>query len=306
MAAGRCARVALLLAALLCSAQSFSPTAAGEARNPLLDVRSWAFLDQPERKEPAALDFDLLVLDPERGGKSGRGLERAELEELRKAYGGRRRILLARLGVGMAEPSRPYWKSKWNARPPAWIVPEPEERTGNHLVRYWRSEWRQFVFEGAGSRLERLLALGYDGVLLERVEAYGELERENSNARADMAAFLRALSAKARSLKGDVLIVLQNAEELASSPEVLGAIDGIAREDLLFGAEQRGGSNPARLIEEAVGHLKRVRDAARAVLVVEYLDSPSELWSALRELSRLDERFVPHFSERTARAPRPN
>ncbi len=124
------------------------------------------------------------------------------------------------------------------------------------------------------------------------------MERENANAREDMIGFVRALAARARALKPGFLVVVQNAEELAQSDQFLEAIDGIAKEDLLYGVDHKGNRNSEVMIRETVANLKRARDYNKAILVVEYLRSPEQLMSVLKEIARRDERFVPHFADR--------
>ena len=50
-----------------------------------------------------------------------------------------------------------------------------------------------------------------------------------------MIAFVQALAARARALKPGFLIVPQNAEELLTDQAYRAVIDGLGKEDLLFG-----------------------------------------------------------------------
>ena len=109
---------------------------------------------------------------------------------------------------------------------------------------------------------------------------------------------VRALAAKARKLRKGFLIVVQNAEELAQSDQFLEAVDGIAKEDLLYGVDHKGSRNSEAMIRESVANLKRARDNNKGIFVVEYLRSPDQLMGVLKELARRDERFVPHFADR--------
>lgn len=268
-------------------------------KNPLLQAESWGYqLQALDEKGFAALFYDVLVMDYTKQGQAGSEFTPAELAKIRLKPNGQKRVLLSYFSVGEAENYRYYWKREWSAKKPAWMAYENKDWAGNFIVRFWDPEWRRIVFEGAESFLSRIIAAGFDGVYLDRVDVFAELEKENSNARADMIAFVRALSAKARALKPDFLVVVQNAEDLATSDPFLASIDGIAKEDLLYGVDHKASRNPQSMINEAVRHLKVARDKGKAVFVVEYLSRPEQLMNVMRELSRYDERFVPHFADR--------
>lgn len=269
------------------------------AINPLLQAESWGYqLQALDEKGFAALFYDVLVMDYTKAGKPGTEFKPAELAKIRLKPNGQKRTLLSYFSVGEAETYRYYWKREWSSKKPHWMAHENKDWAGNFIVRFWDPQWRQIVYEAPDSYLARIVAAGFDGVYLDRVDVYTELERENANARADMIGFVRALSAKARSLKRDFRVVVQNAEELATSAEFLAGIDGIAKEDLLYGIDHKASRNRQSTINESVRHLKLARDSGKAVFVVEYLSKPEQLMSVMRELARYDERFVPHFADR--------
>ena len=289
------AAVALLV--LAASSAAAGPKSSPD--NPLLKVDNWGYqLQAIDARAFAELHYDLVVMDYSKAGDKGSVFTAAELDQIRKKPNGGKRILLSYLSVGEAETYRYYWQRDWSARRPSWIGRENRTWTGNFSVEFWNREWRKIVFEAADSYLHRIIEAGFDGVYLDRVDIYAELEKENANAREDMISFVRALAAKARTLKKDFLVVVQNAEELAQSDHLLEAIDGIAKEDLLYGVDHKGTRNSEAMIRDAVGNLKRARDYNKGVFVVEYLRSPDQLMSVLKELARRDDRFVPHFADR--------
>ena len=265
-------------------------------KNPLLQTESWGYqLQALDEKGFAALFYDMLVMDYTKAGKPGTEFTPPELAKIRNKPNGQKRLLLSYFSVGEAETYRYYWKPEWSSRKPSWMAYENKDWAGNYIIRFWDQQWRQIIYEGADSYLRKIIAAGFDGVYLDRVDVYAELEKENASARSDMIGFVRALSAKAKSIKPDFVVVVQNAEELSSSDEFLAAIDGIAKEDLLYGIDHKASRNRQSMINEAVRHLKLARDNGKAVFVVEYLSKPDQL---MRELSRYDERFVPHFADR--------
>ncbi|MBS0244024.1 MAG: endo alpha-1,4 polygalactosaminidase, partial [Proteobacteria bacterium] len=115
------------------------------------------------------------------------------------------------------------------------------------------------------------------------------------SSRAAMIAFVKEIAAKARAIKPDAAIVVQNAEELLSSDSYVAAIDGIAKEDLFYGADHGGSRNPSGMVSESVGLLKRAKAKGKKVFVVEYLSggSASRVASEIRAQG-----FVPNFAGR--------
>jgi cysteinyl-tRNA synthetase len=288
-----CGLAMLALAVSLAHAQRTS------RKNPLLSIESWGYqLQSLDEQGFQKLYYDLLVMDYAKSGTTGTEFKPAELEKIRKKPNGQTRTLLSYFSVGEAETYRYYWKPEWKDKKPTWISHENKDWAGNYIVRFWHQEWKSIIYDAADSYLKRIIDGGFDGVYLDRVDVYAELENENSNARADMIAFVQALATKARGLKPGFLVVVQNAEELASSDAFLAAIDGIAKEDLLYGIDHKMTRNDAGTIKESVRHLKHARDRDKGVFVVEYLDKPDQLMRVMRELSRHDERFVPHFADR--------
>ena len=276
-----------------------TPPPASQRKLTLQQAESWGYqLQSLDEKGFAALFYDVLVMDYTKSGDGGTPFTPAELDKIRVKPNGGKRILLSYLSVGEAESYRAYWKPEWKARKPSWISHENKDWAGNYIIRFWDAQWRQIIYDSADSYLARIIAAGFDGVYLDRVDVYAELEKENSNARADMIGFVRALSAKAKTLKRDFQVVVQNAEELATSDPFLAAIDGIAKEDLLYGIDHKASRNSQSTINEAVRHLKTARDHGKAVFVVEYLSRPDQVMGVMRELARYDERFVPHFADR--------
>ena len=64
---------------------------------------------------------------------------------------------------------------------------------GNFAVQYWGPEWQHILFGTPESYLERILARGFDGVYLDRVDAFFDWKKVNRSARADMAQLIARL-----------------------------------------------------------------------------------------------------------------
>ena len=253
---------------------------------------NWTYQLQGAR--PADLDktlYDVVVMDAFFGGGA------PEVEKLRQMPQGRRRINLAYLSIGEAEVYRYYWqRCCTGGKRPAWIGPENKRWPGNFRVEYWDPEWKSIIYDDEQSYLKRIIDLGFDGVYLDRIDVHAEFKGAKADARARMVAFVRALSAKAKALKPGFLVVAQNAEELATDDSYLAAIDGIAKEDLLFGETADGKRNPPDNIAFSTEMLKRAQSAGKHIMVVEYLKEASVIEKARTEILELG--FAPYFAPR--------
>jgi cysteinyl-tRNA synthetase len=152
------------------------------------------------------------------------------------------------------------------------------------------------MFGSPESYLDIVMAQGFDGVYLDRADAFSYWEKTRPSAQKDMAQFLLRLSNYARKRNPDFLIVMQNAEELLDDPKVLDSIDGIAKEDLFFGVDKPGAPNGPEDIAFSLKQLRMARDAGRKVLVVEYLNDPVKISATAKQIA--DEGFLPYFAPR--------
>jgi cysteinyl-tRNA synthetase len=248
----------------------------------------------------SAAPHDLLVIDSEIS--ANRTFEREfrpeEVARMRRRPDGSSRVLLAYLSIGEAERYRPYWHEEWYdpARKPVWLEKENRRWAGNYAVQFWNPDWQQLIFGKPESYLDRIVAHGFDGVYLDRADAFFDWRKRQPSARADMVTFIASLAAHARSRNPEFLVVMQNAEELLEDAAVLDAIDGIAKEDLLFGVRRAQEANKPGDVIWSIDLLQRAQEAGRKVLVVEYLKDPEKITAAATRLR--EEGFVPYFAPR--------
>jgi cysteinyl-tRNA synthetase, unknown class len=284
----------------------------------------------------AAAPYDVIVIDYSRDGTEDRALTRAEVVKLKVKPDGSRRVVLAYLSIGEAETYRYYWHPAWEAADPApkassgnpsantaansatnanpslnaarqpaaprpsltppWLGDQNKRWKTNVLARFWYPEWQAIIFRGEGSYLDRIINAGFDGIYLDRVDVYQEFEKEKPNARDEMIDFVLAIAERARSIKPGFLVVPQNAEELLEEEEYRAVIDGIAKEDLLFGDGRSKYPNSQKRIETGVRQLERMTDEGKPVFVVEYIDKPEDIVSARKQIEGYG--FIPHFANR--------
>lgn len=267
----------------------------------LAAAKSWGY--QLQNVDPDEIDvvpYDMVVIDYSRDGSAAEALTAEEVGRLKFKPDGERRIVLSYLSIGEAETYRYYWKWYWGwffgVLAPAWRGSQNTEWRGNYGVRYWQDGWQKIIFSGANSYLDRIVKAGFDGVYLDKVDEYADMAKENPNARADMIAFVQALAARARALKPGFLIVPQNAEGLLTDQAYRAAIDGLGKEDLLFGEVKDKKPNDPSSIRENVASLKLLTADRKPVFVVEYLDDPKEIERARKRLEGYG--FIPYFADR--------
>jgi cysteinyl-tRNA synthetase len=268
---------------------------------PLASAKSWGY--QLQNVDPdiiAKSPYDMIVVDYSRDGTNELALSAAEVDKLKIKPDGSRRIVLSYLSIGEAETYRYYWKWYWSWffgwLAPDWRGRQNSEWRGNYGVRYWEPDWQKIIFKGDNSYLERIIKAGFDGVYLDKVDEFEALADENPKARGEMVAFVKALAERARSLKPGFFIVPQNGEGLLTERSYRAAIDGLGKEDLLFGEEKNRRRNDAQSVRENVAHLKLLTAEGKPVFVVEYLDAPQEIERARKQLESYG--FIPFFANR--------
>jgi cysteinyl-tRNA synthetase len=163
-------------------------------------------------------------------------------------------------------------------------------------VRFWYPGWQDIIVYNEDSYLSRIIAAGFDGVYLDRVDAYYDIERDTENAKDWMVSFVAELAAIARQKKPGFIVIPQNAEELLGDQRYLAVIDGVAKEDLLYGSDGDGERNSDSRIAQSSKKLEAARTMGLTVLGVEYLSDPKERERADKDLRARG--IVPYFGPR--------
>jgi cysteinyl-tRNA synthetase len=276
-----------------------APSAAWSPSRVLAAAKSWGYqLQNVDPQEIAAAPYDMFVIDYSRDGSDAQALTADDLEKLKIKPDGERRIVLAYLSIGEAETYRYYWKWywRWFFSAPDWRGRQNTEWRGNYGVRYWQEDWQKIIFSGDDSYLERIIKAGFDGVYLDKVDEYLDMTKQKPDAKALMIAFVTALAERARVLRPGFLIVPQNGEGLLTDGGYRAVIDGLGKEDLLFGEDKNGRPNDPESIRDNVARLKLLTADRKPVFAVEYLDAPQEIARARTRL--MDFGFIPHFADR--------
>ncbi len=144
----------------------------------LASARSALYLLNPERYVPradfvaaiAATDYDIVIVDAWTSAEES--LTATDVAALSHKSSGARRVVLAYLSVGEAEDYRGDWNPAWAADLPPWLGEENPHWPGNYTVDYWAPAWQSIVF----ARLDAMVRVGFDGVYLDKVDAFASFE----------------------------------------------------------------------------------------------------------------------------------
>lgn len=294
-------RAAIALAVLLMcfvSASAFAESRPRPAALALLTAaKSWAYqLQNVEAKPLIGHDVDVLVLDGGSGDGSW-GLTAKEVARLKQKADGRRRLVLAYMNIGEAEDYRYYWKGAWKAKPPAWMGSANCRWKGDHRVQHWSPEWQAILFGTPRSYLGRLMSLGYDGIYLDRVDIFTHWQSTRPAAFGEMVDLVAALSRWAKARNPEFLVVPQNGEALLADPRYLAAIDGLGKEDMLYGDRGNDVANDPERVARAEGYIGLLRAAGLPVLAIEYTRRQDNIATARERLRALG--YTVYFGPRS-------
>src|SRR5262245_39762270 len=250
------------------------------------EVKSWHY--QLQSIDPSAIarsSADMAVLDY--SGDDG-PFSKAQVELMRRKPDGSRRLVLAYMSIGEAESYRWYWPR----RSPVWLGPENPQWPGNYGVRFWHPDWQAIIFEYT----DKILAAGFDGVYLDKVDEFEELGHRD-----EMVEFVDRIAGHAKSQRPGFLIVSLNGDALIPDPKFRRAIDAFAREDLLYGENVDGERNDADSIRDNIQLLKRLTVEGKPVFVVEYPRDDDQARTARREIA--EQNFIGLMARRALDQP---
>ncbi len=293
-------RLLTTLAAGVLAALFAGPVNAQPRENPFLKAKSWAFqlknLGPEQQKKIAASPYDLVVIDSEQFPEGSEiPLTKEEVARMKIKPDGSKRLVIAYFSVGEAETYRYYWKPEWNKKRPDWVGKENKEWKENFLVKYWEPVWQNIVFGNPNAFADRIMAAGFDGFYIDRADAY-YYYGDTKLARDRMSEFIIKLTGYMRKVRPDIAILVQNAEELLDRPDYVAAIDGIAKEDLLYGITHKEEPNKKAEVDWTMNLLKPFRAQNKAVFVIEYLTRPDYIADASKRLT--DANFVMYTGPR--------
>jgi cysteinyl-tRNA synthetase, unknown class len=251
-------------------------------------------LQKPKLQQLADSPFDLIVIDYTKDGDDQSAFTPSELARLKVKPDGTRRLVIAYLSIGEAESYRGYWQDAWKKQKPAWLLKENPEWEENYAVCFWDPGWQAIMCGNPQARLDRILAAGFDGVYLDKCDVFEDMRAhrmKEANARpdleSDMVAFITRLSGYAKQRDPSFLVIMQNTEGLLERKELRRVLDGVAKEELVYGVDAPEKKNSRDEFEFSRDHLTLMKREGKLVLVVEYLNNATKIEDAMRIVGEL-------------------
>ena len=224
----------------------------------LSEVRFWAY-QIGALNEDGAIDalaesaYDLLVLEPTRTDRENTDFDTAAMVARLKASDGSRpgfkKIVVAYIDIGEAEDWRTYWPESWVAptaggpgEPDFLLTVDPDGWSGNYPLAFWDERWKDIIINNDDSILQQVLDDGFDGIYMDWVEAYSDVdvmaaaEAAGLDPKAEMIEFIREIREHVREQDPNFFIIPQNASEIAFEieEEYFAIIDAIGQEQIYF------------------------------------------------------------------------
>jgi|GEM_PF-461199 len=112
-----------------------------------------------------ATNHDIVIINPFAIG--GRALTAAQVAELRYKRLGARRLVIATFDIAMAREDAYYWQPPWRLGSPRWLSATVRDHPGTYFTEFWDPDWKAHL----GDHFVGLMDLGFDGVLLEGLDA---------------------------------------------------------------------------------------------------------------------------------------
>jgi cysteinyl-tRNA synthetase, unknown class len=273
-------RLRALLVLLLVLAGASLPSSPSDGRvsaapaviRPWSTVKSWTYwLDRPDLAQIGASAFELAVIDYSSDRTVAGEFTAAQIDALRSGQCSRR--VLAYISVGQAENYRFYWQPGWRTGNPSWIGDVDPDRPTDFSVELANPAWREIMER----YLDRVIAQGFDGVYLDRIDSYADTPTGPQ----DMLALVRGMAtyARARSPLGeDFGVFVQN--EPHFSADLVPVLTGIGNEAAYFAPMDQVTTGSWRNASEA--GLDVIRDGSRGhlVLTVDYASNPANVAEA--------------------------
>lgn len=221
----------------------------------------------------ARLPHEIAVIDLMRDGVYFTAEEIARLKRTGKK-------VLGYFEIGSIEDFRPDFE-EFRRADPDMLLNEVDGWAGEYFAKYWDERWlHQVVLP----RVDRALDAGFDGVYLDTILAYEEIDlslvpgRDREGLARDMVDLIVRISEYAKKRDRSFLIFPQNSPELRHFPGYTGAIDGIGMEELFF----LDTDLPCRadFCSENLREARALRQAGKIVLAVDYATMPENIETA--------------------------
>lgn len=189
-------------------------------------------------------------------------------------------LLISYLSLGEAEDYRSYFVNF----PRELIVGPNPHWAGNYNIRYWRNQWAHIVDQ----RIKTMIEAGYDGVIYDVVDAFAIYNEKKLYAK-KMADLIWQTSIKAKKIKSDFHIVLQNASVLfeflneEDKRKLINVISGASIENVFFEQENQG-----PIVSPIVAnYIKDLKTSNKWIFSIEYTQQENQIKAYLKLMNKL-------------------
>ncbi|MFH2142014.1 MAG: endo alpha-1,4 polygalactosaminidase [Bacteroidota bacterium] len=156
----------------------------------LNDVKEFLYYLQPPESisrqtyisSIANSDFDMVIMDMTVDGTVD--FTKEEILQIKNGLNqGKGGYVIAYMSIGEAEDYRFYWNKDWAGsggriknNAPDWLYKENPDWKGNYKVLYWKSEWKDIIYGNSNAYLDKIMALGFDGVYMDIIDGFEYFE----------------------------------------------------------------------------------------------------------------------------------
>jgi cysteinyl-tRNA synthetase len=206
------------------------------------------------------------------------------------------------MSIGQAATFQYYWEPEWSmtGTRPEWADSPDGTWAGDIWVHYWDERWQSIIIDGADSYLNRIIDMGFDGVLLDRVDAATFYEEQGRDtAYAEMVDFVTKIAEHARERSPKFGVFTINGEDIPFREPDSGYLDtvtGILVESLYYGYPRDHEPSPADWTAIRESDLARWVEAGKLVLNLNYSRVPKHITDSFNR-SR-DSGYIPYVSDR--------
>ncbi|MCA9885704.1 MAG: endo alpha-1,4 polygalactosaminidase [Anaerolineae bacterium] len=243
--------------------------------------------------------FDLVIADIALSGSS-----RDNIEALRHSEGGDK-LVVAYMSIGQAATFQYYWQTEWRRDSEFWPrwADEPDGTwAGDVWVHYWDPQWQEIILTGDDAYIDRIIDMGFDGVLLDRVDAatYYEEDYGRETAYAEMVDFVMAIAEHAEERSPGFGVFTINGEDIPlryPDSGYMEAVTGVLVESLHYGYPRDNEPSYEDWTAQREAMLDQWVQAGKLVLVVDYTLRPEHIEDAYTR-SR-EHGYIPYASVRS-------
>ncbi|MBB53515.1 MAG: hypothetical protein CMF67_03995 [Magnetovibrio sp.] len=114
-------------------------------------------------------NYDMVIVDVFHGRQP---LSQKAVETLKYKKVGAKRLVVARMDIGSAASYMYYWKNSWAEGSPPFINAPHRGDPDRYHVEYWQPGWKNLIAGDTNSYLYGIIRQGFDGVLIDGLDAY--------------------------------------------------------------------------------------------------------------------------------------